>query len=327
MMSSKTIRSAVFIALVTAVSGVASAAETGYRVLQKIATAGTPTAQAMAIDSGARRLYAARDGGVDVYDIESGKRVGSVATSGAPGAIEIAADVRRGYVSNRDAGTVTLFDLETLQAVATVKSGGREPREIEYDAANRRVYVSNSGSGELVALDAVNGGNRGAIKLGGRLRQAAIDGRGQVFVADEAANALHIVELAGNKMSSLGKISVWPGEAPTALANDVKERRIYVACGNGKMIIVDPDPGQMIGVVPIQGKGEAGLAMQLAPARLVMLYLPNASGTLDVVQNAKLTAILQQSVDVGTRSTAAAFDDKSALLFVAGGTELLAIGK
>jgi YVTN family beta-propeller protein len=303
----------------------ASGADSGYRVLQKIATDGAPTAQAMTVDSAARRLYAARDGGVDVYDIESSKRVGSIKTNGVPGAIRIAPDIRRGYVSNRDAGTVTVFDLQTLQLVATVKSGGREPREIEYDPAMRRIYVSNWASGHLTALDAVTGSNRGTIKLGGRLRQAAIDGRGHLFVADESADALHIVEL--NEMQSLGRISVWPGQAPTALANDTKERRIYVACGNGRMIIVDPDPGQMIGVVPTQGKGEAGLAMQLAPARLVMLYMPNASGTLDVVQNAKLTATLEQSVNIGAGSTAAAFDDKSGRLFLAGAGDLLAIGK
>lgn len=317
--------SAVLLGIAAAASPIASADAPGYRVLQKIAGDGTSTVEAMAIDAAARRLYAAREGGVDVYDVESGKRVGGIATTGAPGAIKIASDVRRGYVSNRDNGTVTVFDLGTLQPVATVKSGGREPREIEYDAQTRRIYVSNAGSGELAVLDAANGGNRGTVKLGGRLRQSVIDGRGNLFIADERANVLHIVET--DKLQSLGKISVWPGEAPTALVNDAKERRIYVACGNGRMIIVDPDPGQMIGMVPTQGKGEAGITAQFAPARLVMLYLPNANGTLDVVQNAKLTATLDHSIDLGVRSTAAAFDDKSGRLYVVGGGELLAVGK
>ncbi|MBL8269340.1 YncE family protein [Steroidobacter sp.] len=325
MNSLKAICSAAVLGIAAIAAPLASADAPGYRVLQKIASEAAGTVDAMAIDSAARRLYAAREGGVDVYDVESGKKVGGIATTGAPGSIKLASDVRRGYVSNRDSGTVTLFDLETLQAIATVKSGGREPREIEYDSKTRRIYVSNSGSGELAVLDAVTGSNRGSVKLGGRLRQSVADGRGNLFIADERANALHIIDT--DKLQSLGKIPVWPGEAPTALVNDTKERRIYVACGNGKMIIVDPDPGQMIGMVPTQGKGEAGIAAQFAPARLVMLYMPNASGTLDVVQNAKLTATLDQSIDLGVRSTAAAFDEKSGRLYVAGGTELLAIGK
>lgn len=327
MISLRAKRFAVILTLATTVVSVANAAPAGYAVQQRISTAGAPTAQAMTIDSAARRVYAAREGGVDVYNIDSGQRVGSIATTGMPGALEIAPDVQRGYVTNRDAGTVTVFDLEKMQPVATVKSGGREPLEIEYDAGSRLIYVSNAGSGELVALDAIDGRSRGSIKLGGRLRQAAVDGRGHVFIADEANHVLHIVEVNQGKMNSLGKLSVWPGEAPTAIANDTKERRIYVACGNGRMIIVDPDPGQMIGVVPIKGAGQPGLAMQLAPARLVMLYMPNASGTLDVVQNAKLTATLEQSVDIGSRSTAAAFDEKTGRLFVAGDTDLLGVGK
>lgn len=325
MNSLSAICSAALLAAALAAPVTATSAETGYRVLGKIVTEGASPAQAMAVDSTARRLYAARDGGVDVYEIDSGQRIGSVTTSGVPGGIEIAPDIRRGYVSNRDAGTVTFFDLQTLRPVATVKSGGSEPREIEYDARSSRIYVSNSGSGDLAVLSAADGGKRSAVKLGGKLRQAAADGRGHLFVADETGDALHIVDL--DKLQSLGKISVWPGKGPTALANDTKERRIYVACGNGRMIIVDPDPGQMIGMVPTQGQGEAGLAMQLAPARLVMLYLPSANGTLNVVQNAKLTATLDQSVNVGSRSTAAAFDDKTGRLFVAGESDLLAIGK
>lgn len=325
MNSLKAICSAALLCVAAVASPVTSGDAPGYRVLQQIAGEGTSTVEAMAIHTAARRLYAAREDGVDVYDVDSGKRIGGISTTGAPGGIEIASEVGRGYVSNRDKNTVTLFDLDSLQPVATVKSGGREPREIEYDVQARRIYVSNAGSGELAVLDAVNGISLGIVKLGGRLRQSAIDGRGQLFVADESANALHIIELG--TLQSLGKISVWPGAAPTALVNDTKERRIYVACGNGRMIIVDPDPGQMIGVVQTQTTGEMGITAQFAPARLVMLYLPNVSGTLSVVQNAKLTATLDQTIEFGVRSTAVAFDEMSGRLYVAGATELLAIGR
>ncbi|MBV6416751.1 MAG: hypothetical protein CMLOHMNK_01366 [Steroidobacteraceae bacterium] len=306
----------------------ANAASPGYRVNRTISTEGAPETLSLAVDSAARRLYSARDGGVDVYDLETGRRLASVATTGVPGAIEIAPEIRRGYVSNRDAGTVTLFDLQSLQVVATVRSGGLEPREVEFDATTRRIYVSNAGSGDLVAFDAISGSKRGAVKLGGRLRQASVDGRGHLFVADEAANVLHVIELgAKHEMNPVGAISVWPGAGPTAIAHDTRERRLYVACSNGRMIIVDPDPGQMIGVVPVGGQGESGLAMQFAPARLVMLYMPNASGALNVIQNAKLTASLMESPDVGSRGVAAAFDDRTQQLYLAGNGGLLGVGK
>jgi DNA-binding beta-propeller fold protein YncE len=301
------------------------AAESGYRVVARLEGHGVATAQAMVVDLLSRRLYAAREGGIDVYDLDAGKRVGTLALQGTPGGLELATDLKRGYVSARAAGTVTSFDLDTLASVNVMRTGGREPRELAYDRTTRRLYVSHSGSGDLVVLDAVTGRKLGALALSGKLRQSVADGRGNLFVADESANVLHVVDM--RTLRALGKIPVWPGEAPTALANDTKERRIYVACSNGRMIIVDPDPGQMIGTVSTTGKGVSGMAMQVAPARLVRLFMPDASGRLNVIENAKLTATLERSVDIGARSPAVAFDDKSGRAYVAGDTDILVVAK
>jgi DNA-binding beta-propeller fold protein YncE len=315
------------LALLQAVTAmpVTRAAEANYRVIAKIDGEGSATVQAMAVDSASRRLYAARDGGVDVYDIDSAKRVGTVPLQGPPGGLRLAPDLGRGYVSARAAGAVTLFDLGTLAVIGVAKSGGRDPREIEYDRATRRIFVSHSGSGDLAALDADSGRKLGAVALFGRLRQSVADGRGSVFVADESAHVLHVVD--ARTLRSLGKISVWPGTAPAALANDTKERRIYVACGNGRMVIVDPDPGQMIATVPTSGKGEVGMAMQVGPARLVRLFMPASGGQFDVVENAKLTATLERSVDIGARSAAVAYDDKTGRAYVAGDGAILVVSR
>lgn len=296
-----------------------------FKVVSTIKSAGASPVSALKADAASRRLYAARDGGVDAYDMDSGALVGSLAVDGAVGGLAIAADRGRGYASLPGSDSVVLFDLASLEQVAKVASGGNEPRELEYDALAGAVYVSNSRNGRLVAIDAASGKAKGAVDLGGRLRQASADGRGNLFVADEARDRLHVVDAASLK--SLGSIPVWPGKAPTALANDVKERRIYVATGNGKMIVVDPDPGQMIGVVDIEGTGAAGIAIQYAPARLVRLFMPNADGTLDIVQNAKLTPSLETSLPKVAGATAAAFDDKTGRAFIAGAGGIEVIGK
>lgn len=296
-----------------------------YKVIATLQGDGATRAQALAVDAKARRLYAGRQGGVDVYDIDGGKKVGSLALEGNVGGLVLAPDLRRGYVTGVDRGTVAIFDLDSLAVVNTVPSGGSEPRELEYEAKTGVVYVSNAKSGQLVALDARTGASKGAVTLGGRLRQASADGRGHLFVADEARDVLHVVDAASLK--SQGTISVWPGKAPTALVNDVKERRIYVATANSKMIVVDPDPGQMLSVVDTQGAGAAGIAIQYAPARLVRLYMPNADGTLDVVQNAKLTPSLEATVPKITGGTAVAFDEKTGRAFVAGADGIQVVGK
>jgi DNA-binding beta-propeller fold protein YncE len=296
-----------------------------YKVVSTLQAQGSGSAQALAIDSSARRLYSGRSGGVDVYDIDSGSKVASFAVDGNVGGIALATDLGRGYVTSSDTGTLRIFDLSSLQVVATVQTGGSEPREVSYDAKAGLVYVSNARSGNLVALDPRSGSRKGAVTLGGRLRQASADGRGHLFVADEARDVLHVVQTPSLK--SLGSISVWPGKGPTALANDVKERRIYVSTANSKMIVVDPDSGQMLSVVNTTGTSSAGVAIQYAPARLVRLFMPNTDGTLDVVQNAKLTPSLETSVPQVTAGTAVAFDEASGRAFVAGPEGIQVIGK
>ncbi|KAF1685369.1 hypothetical protein B1992_12620 [Pseudoxanthomonas broegbernensis] len=303
----------------------APAAAQDYKVVSTLRSEGPGRVQALQVDAAARRLYAGRRGGIDVYDIDSGRKTGAVAIEGDVGGLALAPDLRRGYATSVDHGTVSIFDLDGLGTVGTVPSGGTEPRELEYDAKAGVLYVSNSRSGQLAALDARSGAAKGALSLGGRPRQASADGRGNLFVADEARDVLHVVDTAS--LSSLGTISVWPGKAPVALVNDVKERRIYVATGNGKMIVVDPDPGQMLSVVDTEGTAAAGIAIQYAPARLVRLYMPNADGTLDVVQNAKLTPSLEASVPRVAGGTAVAFDEKTGHAFVAGPEGIQVIGK
>ncbi len=303
----------------------APATAQGYKVLSTLGSDSNAGAQALTVDSKGRRLYAGRNGGVDVYDIDNGQKVGTLSIEGNVGGLALAPELRRGFATAVDRGNVVVFDLDSLAALNTVSSGGGEPRELEFDAKAGVVYVSNAKGGQLVALDARNGARKGSLALGGRLRQASADGRGHLFVADEARDVLHVVDTASLK--SLGTISVWPGKAPTALVNDVKERRIYVATGNSKMIVVDPDPGQMLSVVNTEGTGAAGIAIQYAPARLVRLYMPNADGSLDVVQNAKLTPSLEATVPKVAGGTAVAFDEKTGRAFVAGANGIQVVGK
>lgn len=301
------------------------AADTGYRVISTIASSTVP-AHALAVDAAARRLYAARDGAVDVYDIDAGRPLGSVALSGVPGGIEIVPGRRRGYVSVPTANTVTIFDLATLEVLGVHGTRSKGPREILHDGQTQQIYVSHAATGELVAMDALSGKRLAAVKLGGQLRQAATDGRGALFVADQSANVLHVVD--ARTLVAQGSLSVWPCESPSALANDTRERRIYVACGNSVMVIMDPDPGQMIGTVAVEGRGEPGLAMQLAPARLARLFVTTpAGGVLDVVQNAKLTATLERSAQVGAMSTAVAVDPKTGRVFIAVATGIAVVAK
>jgi len=293
------------------------------RIVNTLAANGAITV--LEADSANRRLYAGRDGALDIYDLDSGKVLQSLSVPGKIGGIALAPQQGNAWVSLSDSGQIARIDLATLKIERSLRSPGKEPRELIVDAANKRVYVSHAGDGLLWVLDTDTGRSQGTLALGGKLRGLSLDGRGKLFIADEARDVLHVVDT--EKFRSVGEIPVWPGRGPTALANDVRERRIYVSTASSHMIVVDPDSGQMLAVINTQGSGSAGIAVEYAPARLVRLYLPNADGRIDVVKNAKLTPSLQTTLAPSGTGTAIAFDSNSKHAFVAAGNSIKVIAQ
>lgn len=303
----------------------AAKAGSAYKLLTAIKTDAQGPIQAFRIDSAARRLFVARQGAVEAIDIDSGAKVAQVAVPGTVSAIALAPDLSRGYAASLTDGSVTLFDTKTMQIVKTVKLGGAEPAAIEYEPKTKRLFVSHQKGGRLSVLAADSGDSIGVATLGGKLRGVTADTRGNVYVADEEQNTLHVVD--ARDLKTKGQMATWPATKPTAVTIDDKERRIYVATASGRMVVVDPDIGQMIGYVPI-GKGDGGIAAQFAPNRFVRLFVPTADGQLTVVQNAKLTASVESTLpNAGTRSTAVAVDGKSGKAYLASASDILVLAK
>ena len=222
-----------------------------------------------ALDSAARRLYAVRQGGVDIYNVDDGSLVGELAIAGEFGDILLVPALGKAFATAVAARQIIIFDLDTLKRIGTAPLP-EKPRSISYDSKSGRLFVTSITGGALAAIDAKTGRLVGSLTLGGDLRDSVADGRGHLFVADKDAKAIHVVDTA--RLASLGQVSVWPGGGPTALINDEKERRIYVATDNGRMVIIDPDQGQMVGYVPI-GEGDAGMAANFLPARLTRMFV------------------------------------------------------
>jgi DNA-binding beta-propeller fold protein YncE len=296
-----------------------------YKVMTTIKSDAQGPVLALRADTAARRLYVARQGVLEAIDMDSGSRAAKLAVPGAVSAIALAPDLNRGFAASASDNSVLVFDLKTLQLLKTVKSGGTEPAGIEYDPRTKRVFVSHRKGGTLGVLAADSGEVVGSVALGGKLRGVAADTRYGIYVADEERNGLHVVDARELKVKGL--ISTWPATKPTSLTVDDKERRIYTATASGRMVVIDPDIGQMVGYVPI-GAGEGGIAAQFLPNRFVRLFVPTADGQLTVVANAKLTATVESTVKPeATPGTAVAVDGKSGKAFLANANEILVLSK
>ena len=144
----------------------AIAAEGGYSIIKKIPIPGQGSWDYLSVDAAARRLYISHGTQVEVLDIDSGAIVGSIPKTPGVHGVAIAPELGRGFVSNGQASTVTIFDLKTLKPIADVPTG-QKPDAIIYDPATKRVIVNNGGSNSSTIINAADQKVTGTVDLGG----------------------------------------------------------------------------------------------------------------------------------------------------------------
>ena len=88
----------------------------GYSIIKKIPIPGSGSWDYLTVDPAARRLYVSHGTQVEVVDIDALTVVGNIPKTPGVHGIAIAPEFGRGFVSNGQSSTVTIFDLKTLEA-------------------------------------------------------------------------------------------------------------------------------------------------------------------------------------------------------------------
>src|SRR5208282_5749030 len=122
-----------------------------------------------------------RSSKVVVLNIDTGTVAGEIPDTNGVHGIALAPELNRGFTSNGRAGTVTIFDLKTLQVISTAKAG-MNPDAIVYDPASKRVFTMNGQSNDSTAIDAATGKVLGTIPVTGKPEFAVVDGAGHLYV-------------------------------------------------------------------------------------------------------------------------------------------------
>ena len=228
----------------------AMAATPGYHVIKTYKLGGDGGWDYLTLDRASRRLFISRATHVMVIDADSGKSLGDIPDTPGVHGIALAPDLGRGFISNGRDGTVTIFDLKSLKSLGKIKVGDN-PDAILFDPATKRVFTFNGNSHDSTAIDAARGTVIVTIKLDGKPEFAVSDGKGEVFVNLEDKSQL--LALDPNKLEVKSRWPLAPCQEPSGLALDGKNRRLFSACDNKLMAIVDADSGKLITTVPIGG--------------------------------------------------------------------------
>ena len=248
-----------------------------YKVLQRATLGGEGGWDLLTVDPAAQRLYVSRGTRVMVIDADTLKVLGEIPDTAGVHGIAIASDLGRGFTSNGRTGSSTIFDLATLKPVGEVKTG-ENPDMILYEPKSHRVLAFNARSKDVTVIDAKAGTVAGTIPLEGQPELAIHDDKGTVFVNLEDKSEVLALDPVGLKVK--GRWALAPCEEPTGLAIDRAHRRLFAACANKLMAVMDADSGKVVTTLPI-GQGPDGAAFD---ADRQLAFSPNGrDGTVTVI--------------------------------------------
>ena len=203
------------------------------------------------VDTANHQLFVARGTRVIVIDLDTEKVVGEIADTPGVHGIAFVPELNRGFTSNGGDSTVTAFDLKTLKTLGKVKANGR-PDIIIFERISKRVLSFNHGTNDITAIDPETLKVLGTLMPGGVPELAVSDEKGHVWVNLEDTS--EIVRFDAATMKALGKFSLAPGEEPTGLSFDPKERKLFSTCANKLLVIADADSGKVVQTLPIGPK-------------------------------------------------------------------------
>jgi DNA-binding beta-propeller fold protein YncE len=275
----------VFLALGAVISLPAQTGESGpgLRVVDRYVIGGQGGYDYVRFDDSTRRLFVAHGSRVEVLDGDTGKRIGEIAPTNGVHGIAIAPEFGRGFTTNGLDRSVTMFDLHTLATLKVIKYTGAKPDALEYDPDTKRIFVANGDAklgGDMTVIDAASGAITGTVDLGGKLEGIALDGHGRMFVASEDRNLVHVVDT--HSLAVLAHWSLAPGEEPTGVAIDRVNHRLFFACANHLLVVLDSETGRVVATPPI-GADPDGAAFDSSTGRI---YTSNREGTLTVLRAA-----------------------------------------
>jgi YVTN family beta-propeller protein len=249
-----------------------------YAIVKRISLPGDGGWDYLTADEVAGRLYVSHGTMVLVVDTKTGTLAGTIDNTPGVHGIAVARDLNRGYISNGRDNSVTVFNLQTLEVISTVKVTGQNPDAILYDPFSRKVFAFNGRSANATVLDANSLEVLATITLDGKPEFSVADGKGMIYVNIEDKSL--VTQINATTLQVEQRWPLAPGEEPSGLALDNKTHRLFSVCANKLMVVMDATTGKVITTLPI-GEGCDGVKFDPGTKRV---FSSNGEGTMTVVQ-------------------------------------------
>ncbi|GLH72524.1 hypothetical protein GETHLI_10260 [Geothrix limicola] len=234
----------------------------------------------VSLDPEGGRLYVPRSTHVMVLDLDGHLKGDLPGTAGVHG-VAFSRELDRGWTSNGQADTVTIFKLSTLEVVKVVKTTGGNPDAILFEPITKRVFTFNGRGKNATVIDALTSEVVGTVPMGGKPEFAVCDEKGRVYVNNEDTS--EILALNARSLKVEAAWSIKPLEEPSGLAIDLAHNRLYAVGSNHLAAVVDAGSGKVLATVPI-GSGTDGIAFD--PGTGCAYASNGGDGTVTVIRPA-----------------------------------------
>jgi YVTN family beta-propeller protein len=232
----------------------------------------------VAFDPPSHALYVAHGTEITVVDADTLHIVGQVpGLSSAHGVAIVPGG--HGYAASGKTGTVTVFDPSTLRVITTIPAG-QDANAVSYDSVSRRVFVMNDDVSTVTVIDPATDTAVSTIPLmgGEGVEGAGVDGQGHLYVNHSAKGEVVRIDTARAAVDAAWTLPECA--MPEGLAVDPALGRVFIGCGNARMLVLDARDGRTVATLPIgPGGGEV-----LLDAKRHYVYSANADGTLSVIE-------------------------------------------
>lgn len=267
----------------------AAAAEHDYKLVSEIPIGGEGGWDILNIDSASHRLYLSHATKVVVVDLERNAVVGEIADTPGVHAFLAVPELKRGFSSNGKENKASVVDLATLKTISKVDTG-ESPDAMAYESKSGEVYIFNHRGNSVTVIEAKSAKVISTLELGGSPEFAVADSKaGRIYCNLEDKN--EVVAIDATRREVVARWSLAPGQEPTGIAFDTAHHRLFAACNNKMMVMLNTDTGKVVTTVPI-GSGTDGCAFdettQLAFAScgegVTTIAKEESPGQLTVVQ-------------------------------------------
>jgi DNA-binding beta-propeller fold protein YncE len=224
-----------------------------YAVAQIFPVGGEGAWDYLTVDSEHNLLFVPRVTHTQVLDGTTGKVVADIPGQTHNHGVAIVPSAGRGFITDGEDGSVSIFDLQTYQVLGKVKAQD-DADGIIYDSASNKVLLVCGDAGVLIPIspdvDPKSGAADAAVDLGGKPEFLAADGQGKVYI--NLTDKAQVAVVDTKAMKVLARWPTAPGGAPVGMAIDREHHRLFIGCRKpAKLVVMSADDGTILGDLPI----------------------------------------------------------------------------